>query len=73
MGKRIYAPYKLKITDFVKKGVNKIEVTIVTSRRNGFIGEALKGNELYKQFNKEKETTVPNGMVRPVKIVEIKK
>ncbi|MHA4741922.1 glycosyl hydrolase [Dyadobacter sp. MSC1_007] len=65
-GKRLFTPFELNITPFVKQGDNEIEVRITTSRRNGFIGAAAKGDPHYAQFKGLEKTTVPAGLVGPV-------
>ena len=65
-GKRLFAPYQMDITKFLKSGNNIIEVRITTTRRNRFIGEALKGNLHYAQFKDKENTLMPSGLVGPV-------
>jgi len=67
-GKRIFAPYTLDITKWIKPGDNTIEVQITTTRLNGFLGEAAKGNPLYVQFKGKENTATPSGLVGPVTI-----
>ena len=70
-GKRLFAPYQLDISQYLKKGGNTIEVRTTTTRRNGFIGEAVKGNPLYSQFKGKEQTTVPTGLIGPVTIKKV--
>ncbi len=70
-GKRLFAPYSLDITKFIKTGENKIEVHVTTTRRNGFIGEALNGNPHYLQFKGKENTTIPSGLVGPVTVKQL--
>jgi hypothetical protein len=70
-GKRLFEPYSLDITKFIKAGENKIEVHITTTRRNGFIGEAVKGNPNYLQFKGKENTAIPSGLVGPVTVKEL--
>ncbi|MBL7816478.1 MAG: hypothetical protein JNL70_15775 [Saprospiraceae bacterium] len=67
-GKRIFAPYELDITKLLKKGNNVVEINITTNRRNGFVGEAKKGNKQYMQFKNKENTIVPSGLVGPVRL-----
>ncbi|MNY16008.1 Glycosyl hydrolases family 2, sugar binding domain [compost metagenome] len=67
-GKRIFAPYSFNITNLLKQGQNTIEVTVTTSRRNAFAGEAGKRNPHYKQFKGKEKLLVPSGLVGPVMI-----
>jgi hypothetical protein len=48
-----------------------IEITITTTRRNGFIGEAVKGNKQYLQFRFKEKTIVPSGLVGSVSIIAL--
>jgi hypothetical protein len=70
-GEKLFAPYKLAITPLLKKGNNVIEVTITTTRRNGFIGEAVKGNKQYLQFRFKEKTIIPSGLVGSVRILAL--
>ncbi|SKB51548.1 glycosyl hydrolase [Dyadobacter psychrophilus] len=70
-GKRLFTPFELNITKLLKSGENEIEVKVTTSRRNGFIGEAVKENPLYLQFKGQEKTTVPAGLVGPVIIKKL--
>jgi hypothetical protein len=55
----------------IKAGENKIEVHITTTRRNGFIGQATKGNPNYLQFKGKENTMLPAGLVGPVTVKEL--
>ncbi|MVT07903.1 hypothetical protein GO493_06495 [Chitinophaga sp. ysch24] len=70
-GKRLFAPYRLDITDLVKPGDNKIIVRVTTTRRNGFIGEAVKKNPHYAQFTGKEKTIMASGLKGPVTIKEL--
>lgn len=65
-GKRLFAPYRLDITSLLKEGNNTIEVVVTTTRRNGFTGEAVKGNPMYSQFKNKGKILVPSGLLGPV-------
>jgi hypothetical protein len=67
-GKRLFAPYSLDITKLIRKGENKIEVQVTTTRRNAFIGAALQGDPHYAQFKGKEKTTLPAGLAGPVSI-----
>lgn len=67
-GKRLWAPYQLDITSFLKTGNNKIEVHITPTSRNEFIGEAMKGNSKYAQYKGQEKTLMPAGLIGPVSI-----
>lgn len=68
-GKRIYAPYVLEVGEWLQKGINKIEIRVLPTLVNHFIGEAMAGNEHYKQFKKSEGQFMSNGLVGPVKIL----
>ncbi len=71
-GTRIFAPYRLDITKFVHSGENTVEVRVTPARRNGLIGEAVKGNPLYAQYKGKENTLLPAGLVGPVIILQQK-
>ncbi|MBC7922279.1 MAG: hypothetical protein H7Z75_14450 [Ferruginibacter sp.] len=61
----------MDISKFIRSGENRIDVRITTTRRNGFVGEAAKGNPHYNQFKGQENTLVPSGLVGPVVIKKI--
>jgi hypothetical protein len=65
-GTRLFAPYTLDIGSLLTEGENNIEVTVTPTRRNGFIGEALKGNPQYAQFKGQENALIPAGLAGPV-------
>ncbi|GAB3916837.1 glycosyl hydrolase [Larkinella terrae] len=71
VGKRLFAPYQLDVTKFLKPGENNLTVQVTTSRRNGFIGEAVKGNNKYAQFKGKENTLLPAGLAGPVRILGV--
>ena len=59
IGKRIYAPYQLDITSFLKQGTNEILIHVTPGQLNKFIGNAKNGDAKYKQFKgKEDQVSV---------------
>ncbi|MES2794885.1 MAG: glycosyl hydrolase [Bacteroidota bacterium] len=69
-GKRIFAPYTLDISSFLQKGKNDIEIRVLPTKLNYFIGQSLSENKHYRQFKKGQ--LMSNGLVGDVKILEIK-
>lgn len=69
-GKRIFAPYSLEISQFLQKGKNDIEIRVLPTKLNYFIGQALTENKHYRQFKKGQ--LMSNGLMGDVKILEIK-
>jgi hypothetical protein len=67
-GKRIFAPYELDITSFVHEGTNHIEIRVIPAPRNHSVGEALKGNPKFAQYQKLGKTLMPAGLLGPVVI-----
>jgi hypothetical protein len=65
-GKRIYAPYELDITTFVREGENQLEIRVTPTQRNHSIGEALMGNPKYAQYKNLEKTLMPAGLLGPV-------
>ena len=70
VGHRIYAPYSLEITNFLKKAKNTIEVRVTPGQLNGFIGEAAHGNKLYNAFKGKQNNLMSAGLVGPVYILK---
>jgi hypothetical protein len=70
-GKRVFAPYTLDLTSFLKPGENKIEVHVTTGQLNGFIGKAKQGDQHYKQFKGKEDQLMAVGLLGPVVIREI--
>ncbi|WP_435354851.1 glycosyl hydrolase [Emticicia sp. SJ17W-69] len=72
-GKRINAPYILELSEFLQKGQNEIEIKVLPTQLNNFIGQAISGNKHYRQFKKSEGQFTSNGLVGPVNILEVKK
>ncbi len=70
-GKRLWAPYQLEITSFLKNGNNTVKVQVTPTYRNEFIGEAIKGNPKYAQFKRKENTLMPAGLVGPVHVIAL--
>jgi hypothetical protein len=66
-GKRIFAPYTLEISQFLQKGKNDIEIRVLPTKLNYFIGQALAENKHYRQFKKGQ--LMSNGLVGEVRIL----
>ena len=67
-GTRIFAPYMLNITSFLKSGENNIEIRITPGQLNGYIGKAKQGDVYYKQFKNKDDQIMSAGLIGPVKI-----
>jgi hypothetical protein len=67
-GQRLYAPYQLDITPFVRKGRNQVEVRVTPTQLNGFISKGLAQDKKYAQFKKKGETLMSEGLVGPVMV-----
>lgn len=65
-GTRLWDPYQLDITNYVKEGDNTIEVRVIPTLRNEYINEGGKGNVHYFQFKGKENTLMPAGLVGPV-------
>lgn len=72
-GKRVFAPYELNITKFLKDGKNKLEVKVTPTERNESIKAALNGDSHYAQYRNREKTMMPGGLLGPVLIKEFKK
>jgi hypothetical protein len=68
VGKRIYAPYLLDITSFLKTGTNTIEVHVTPGQLNDFIGKAKNGDKRYSQFKGREDQLMSAGLIGPVVI-----
>jgi hypothetical protein len=68
--KKIFAPYTLEISSFLKKGKNDIEINVLPPKLNYFVGQALAENKHYRQF--KKGLLMSNGLVGEVKILSLK-
>ena len=69
-GRRIYAPYQLDITPFVKPGANQIEVRVTPTELNSFIGKGKTGDKRYAQFKTKTDQIMSAGLEGPVRILE---
>jgi len=67
-GKRIFAPYLLDITSFLKSGTNTIEVVVTPGQLNDFIGKAKIGDTRYRQFKGKEDQVMSAGLIGPVVI-----
>ena len=71
------APYRLKATKYIKKGINKIEIEVVNLWRNQLIKnkkipEEDRNTWLLFDDIKEGEKLQPSGLIGPVSIETIK-
>ncbi|GGH33473.1 hypothetical protein GCM10007423_23770 [Dyadobacter endophyticus] len=68
VGKRIFPPYLLDITRFLKSGNNTIQVRVTPGQLNEFIGKAKNGDAKYRQFKGKEDQIMPAGLLGPVLI-----
>jgi hypothetical protein len=68
VGKRIYSPYVLDITSFLKQGNNEITIHVTPGQLSGFIGKANNGDIKYRQFKGKEDQLMSAGLVGPVVI-----
>jgi hypothetical protein len=66
----LYTPFITDISQYIQTGENKIQVTVTPAKYNEFVGEANKGNKLYKKFTNSE--LMSQGLIGPVKIFEQK-
>lgn len=66
VGKRIFPPYLLEITRFLKPGANTIEVRVTPGQLNSFIGKAKGGDVKYRQFKGKEDQIMSAGLLGPV-------
>ena len=45
LGRLMYAPYKLEITDFLNEGNNQLSIEVKTAQINSFIGRGKNGDK----------------------------
>lgn len=67
-GEKIWQPYCLDISRFIKVGRNTIEVRVTPTNRNKFIGDAVSGNIKYNHFKGKENTLMPVGLIGPVTV-----
>jgi hypothetical protein len=70
VGKRIWPPYTLDVSGFIKQGTNTIKVLVTPSDRNFFVGQGAKGDPKYSQYKNLEKTLLPAGLLGPVVISE---
>lgn len=68
IGKRIFPPYVLDITKFLKSGTNTIQVRLTPGQLNDFIGKAKSGDARYRQFKGKEDQIMSAGLLGPVLI-----
>ena len=68
VGEKFWAPYIIDITQQIKMGMNNLEIQVIPSNRNVFIGQALKGNAKYAQWKGAEKAVMPAGLVGPVSV-----
>jgi hypothetical protein len=69
-GKRIFAPYQLDITSFVRAGANQLSVRVTPTQLNSFIGKGIRGDAHYRQFKSKTDQLMSAGLEGPVRILE---
>jgi len=72
VGKRIYSPYQLDITSFLKQGTNEITIHVTPGQLNKFIGSAKNGDIKYRQFKNKEDQIMSAGLIGPVVITQEK-
>ncbi len=72
VGKRIFAPYVLEVSQWLQKGKNDLEIRVLPAPLNYFIGQAAAGNKHYRQFKKSEGQLMSNGLVGEVRVLKIK-
>ena len=68
-GHRIFSPFSLNITNFIKSGKNSIEVRVTPSQLNYFIGEAAHGNKVYNAYKGKQNDLMSEGLFGPVRVL----
>jgi hypothetical protein len=68
VGKRIFPPFLLDITKFLKSGTNTIQVRVTPGQLNDFIGKAKNGDVRYRQFKGKEDQIMSAGLLGPVLI-----
>lgn len=67
-GSGVFMPFISDITPYLQDGENTIQVTVTTAAYNDFVGQAEKGEKVFKQLKKAE--TLSSGLIGPVKIWE---
>ncbi|MFD2719642.1 glycosyl hydrolase [Hymenobacter monticola] len=68
VGKRIYSPYVLDISRFLKPGANTLTVRVAPGQLNGYLNQARHGDPRYKQFKDRQDQVMSGGLLGPVVI-----
>ena len=71
VGKRIFAPYVLDISSFLLIGKNAIEIRVLPTPLNYYIGQGVSGNKPYQQFKRSEGKLMSNGLVGDVRIMKL--
>ncbi|WP_304234438.1 glycosyl hydrolase [Jiulongibacter sediminis] len=65
-----FEPYTISVDEYLVNGINQLEIKTLPTKLNYFIGEAEKGNPLYKQFKNQVGKLMSNGLVGPVRLMK---
>ena len=68
VGTLLYTPFVIDISKYIKAGGNDIKIIITPTKYNEFVGEAKKGNKLFKKL--ESSELMSQGLIGPVRILE---
>ena len=72
VGNTLFAPHTLNLTQALRAGRNTLRIRIVSTQRNGYIGQALHGDKVrYGRFAKRAETLMPAGLFGPVTLCRV--
>lgn len=66
-GNLIWTPYRIDITDWLKRGENDITVTVIPSRYNSYVNLGKHKDRLFKRL--KDSPLAAEGLVGPVKII----
>lgn len=66
LGQVWHYPYRKEVSQYLKKGKNRLEITVKPSWLNYWIGQAKKGSTIYKHFRRREQDLLPAGLLGPV-------
>jgi len=70
VGTRLYLPYVFDISPYLKEGENYVEIKVIPTPLNHFIGRANAGEKEYRQFKGKDKDLMSQGILGPVILYE---
>ena len=64
----VFIPFVTDITPYLQQGSNTLEITITNAAYNDFVGQAEKGEKVFKKL--KGSDTMSAGLIGPVQVME---